>query len=303
VGTRKIARVARRLGIRTPISTNLAMVLGGLRQGVTPLDMAHAYETFATGGKRIWNPKLGAPDRGPIGIHSVRDHDGKVVLSNPKTLRRTQVIPGDVASEVTQILQTVVAYGTGKAAAIPGFAAGKTGTTENYGDAWFVGWNEHMTVAIWVGYPDRLVPMLTEYGGQPVAGGTYPALLWHNFMTQAMGILDQRAAMAEALRNGDDASTVQTPGTDVESAPSGDVAPSGADGTVTDGSTGATPPPADGGTGGDTGGGGTVTPPAGGDTGGGGTVTPPAGGGDTGAPPPATGGGDANGGGAAAPTG
>ncbi len=302
VGTRKIARVARRLGIRTPISTNLAMVLGGLRQGVTPLDMAHAYETFATGGKRIWNPKLGAPDRGPIGIHSVRDHDGEVVLSNPKTLRRTQVIPGDVASEVTQILQTVVAYGTGKAAAIPGFAAGKTGTTENYGDAWFVGWNEHMTVAIWVGYPDRLVPMLTQYGGSPVAGGTYPALLWHNFMTQAMGILDQRAAMAEALRNGDDPSTVETPSTDVESAPSGDVAPSGADGTTTDGGTGATPPPADGGTGGDTGGDGTVTPPAGGDTGGGGTVTPPAGGGDTGAPPPATGG-DANGGGAAAPTG
>ena len=187
VGTRKIARVARRLGIRTPISTNYAMILGGLRDGVTPLDMAHAYETFATGGKRIWNPKLGAPDKGPIGIHMVRDGDGKVVLSNPKTLKRTQAIPPNVASEVSQILQTVVAYGTGKAAAIPGFAAGKTGTTENYGDAWFVGWNEQMTVAIWVGYPDRLVPMLTEYGGEPVAGGTYPALLWHNFMEQATG--------------------------------------------------------------------------------------------------------------------
>jgi penicillin-binding protein 1A len=299
VGTKKIARVARRLGIRTPISTNLAMVLGGLRQGVTPLDMAHAYETFATGGKRIWNPKLGAPDRGPIGIHSVRDSDGKVVLSNPKTLKRTQVISGDVASEVSQILQTVVAYGTGKAAAIPGFAAGKTGTTENYGDAWFVGWNEQMTVAIWVGYPDRLVPMLTQYGGSPVAGGTYPALLWHNFMTQAIGILDQRAALAEALRTGDDPGTVESPSVDVEPAPTGGgSAP--ADGTTTDEGAGTTAPPA----GGDTGGGDTVTPPAGGDTGGGGgTVTPPADGGDTGAPPPATGGGDANGGGAAAPTG
>src|SRR5262249_39380645 len=128
VGTKKIARVARRLGIRTPISTNLAMTLGGLREGVTPLDMAHAYQTFATGGKRVWNPKLGAPDKGPIGIHAVRNADGDVVLSNPKTLKTKQVIPPGVAANVSAILQTVVAYGTGKAAAIPGFAAGKTGT-------------------------------------------------------------------------------------------------------------------------------------------------------------------------------
>jgi penicillin-binding protein 1A len=305
VGTKKIARVARRLGIRTSISTNYAMVLGGLRQGVTPLDMAHAYETFATGGKRIWNPRLGAPDRGPIGIHLVRNGDEKVVLSNPKTLERTQVIPGGVASEVSQILQTVVAYGTGKAAAIPGFAAGKTGTTENYGDAWFVGWNEDMTVAIWVGYPDRLVPMLTEYGGQPVAGGTFPALLWHNFMVQAMAILDQRQAMAEALRNGEDPGSVDVPSSDVEVAPTGAGAATGDGTTTTDGGTDGAPPAAGGGTGD---GGGTVTPPAGGDTGGGGgTVTPPAGGGDAGGsggtvtPPPPPGG--AGGGGAAAPSG
>ncbi|HKG40027.1 MAG TPA: transglycosylase domain-containing protein [Conexibacter sp.] len=299
VGTRKIARVARRLGIRTPISTNLAMTLGGLRDGVTPLDMAHAYEVFATGGKRIWNPKLGAPDKGPIGIHLVRDGDGKVVLSNVRTLKRKQVIPAGVASEVSQILQTVVAYGTGKAAAIPGFAAGKTGTTENYGDAWFVGWNEQMTVAIWVGYPDRLVPMLTEYGGQPVAGGTYPAVLWHNFMEQAMAILEQRAAMAEVLRNGDDPDSVEVPSTDVQAAPTDS-------GTTTDSGTADGTAPATGDTGSDTGtgdtgggGGGTVTPPAGGDTG-----TPaPSAGGDTGTPTPPATGGDANGGGAAAPSG
>jgi penicillin-binding protein 1A len=301
VGTKKIARVARRLGIRTPISTNYAMILGGLRDGVTPLDMAHAYETFATGGKRIWNPKLGAPDRGPIGIHLVRDGDGDVVLSNPKTLKRTQVIPAGVASNVSQILQTVVAYGTGKAAAIPGFAAGKTGTTENYGDAWFVGWNEQMTVAIWVGYPDRLVPMLTQYGGEPVAGGTYPALLWHSFMEQAMAILDQRAAMAEALRAGDDPESVEVPTTTVEPAPTGG-------GTTTEGGTtddggdaggGEPTDDADDGGTGDAGGGGrTVTPPVD-DTD---TPTPPAGGG-TGTPTPPAGGGGASGGGAAAPSG
>ncbi len=305
VGTHKIARVARRLGIRTPISTNYAMILGGLRDGVTPLDMAHAYETFATGGKRIWNPKLGAPDRGPIGIDAVRDGSGHMLLSNPRTLVRTQEIPGGVANEVTQILTTVVAYGTGKAAQISGFAAGKTGTTENYGDAWFVGWNHDLTVAIWVGYPDRLVPMLTQYDGGPVAGGTFPAVLWHDFMTQAMAIFDQRRAMAEALRNGQDPGTVTTPSTSLDTG-------SGAGGgsTTTGPTTGTTTPAGGGtgtgGTGGGTGGGGggTATPPAGG--GNTGTPTPPAGGGggNTGTPtPPAGGGGGANGGGAAAPSG
>ncbi len=298
VGTRKIARVARRLGIRTPISTNYAMILGGLRDGVTPLDMAHAYETFATGGKRIWNPDLGAPDKGPIGIHMVRDADDEVLFSNPKTLRRAQVIPPSVATQVSQILQTVVAYGTGKAAAIPGFAAGKTGTTENYGDAWFVGWNERMTVAIWVGYPDRLEPMLTQYGGEPVAGGTYPALLWHNFMEQAMAILDERAAMAQALRDGEDASAVETTIPDVQTAPTDD-------GTTTDAGTtdgaadGDEAPMVDdqGGGPGDTGdGGGTAIPPPGDDTGA--PAQPGGDGDDTGAPTP-----PASGGGAAAPSG
>ena len=314
VGTKKIARLARKLGVRTPISTNYAMILGGLRNGVTPLDMAHAYETFATGGKRLWNPKLGAPDKGPIGIHLVRDGDGKVLLSNPKTLKRKQVIPESVASEVRQILETVVAYGTGKQAAIPGVVAGKTGTTENYGDAWFVGWNDQLTVAIWVGYPDRLVPMLTQFGGSPVAGGTYPAMLWHNFMEQAIAIFAQRAATAEALRNGQDPSSVDMPGGSVDSAPTGgDTSgtgdtgvPAGGTGGGTGGETGGGTTGGTGGTGGDTGGGGTGTPPAGGDTG---APAPPAGGGGggggggTGTPAPPAGGGDANGGGAAAPSG
>jgi len=296
VGTRKIARVAHRLGIRTALSTNYAMVLGGLRDGVTPLDMAHAYETFATGGKRIWNPKLGASDKGPIGIHLVRDAEGNVLLSNPKTLKRTQAIPAGVASQVSQILQTVVAYGTGKAAAIPGFAAGKTGTTSNYGDAWFVGWNERMTVAVWVGYPDRLVPMLTQYGGEPVAGGTYPALLWHNFMVQATAIFEQRAALAEALRSGQDASTVTTTTPGVEAGPTGGGTTTGTDTTTTDSQAPTTGDDVGADPGGNGGGG------AGGTTGEGETVTPLAGGDGTGTPPSNPAPGSASGGGAAAPT-
>ena len=76
-------------------------------------------------------------------------------------------------------------------AQIPGtFVAGKTGTTENYGDAWFVGWTKELTVAVWVGYPDELRPMETEFNGEPVAGGTYPAAIWKSFMDKARGYED-----------------------------------------------------------------------------------------------------------------
>ena len=79
VGTKKVAKLAERMGIRTPVSSNLAMTLGGLRQGVTPLDMAHAYETFAAGGKRITGT-LGTSDDGPVGIHEItkrNDDEGR----------------------------------------------------------------------------------------------------------------------------------------------------------------------------------------------------------------------------------
>jgi penicillin-binding protein 1A len=85
-----------------------------------------------------------------------------------------------------------VSGGTGKSAAIGEFAAGKTGTTENYGDAWFVGFNKELTVAVWVGYASKLKQMKTEYGGSPVAGGTYPAEIWREFMTDWIRIRDER---------------------------------------------------------------------------------------------------------------
>ncbi|MEA2391818.1 MAG: penicillin-binding protein, partial [Solirubrobacteraceae bacterium] len=192
VGTRRIARLAQRMGIRTPVSHNFAMILGGLKEGVTPLDLAHAYETFSTGGKLVTDPALGAAPRGPVGIHEVRDSKGKVIASNEAQVQRERVLPPGVAGQVSTILQTVVQSGTGTAAAIPGFAAGKTGTTENYGDAWFVGWSDRLTVAVWVGYPQKLTPMKTDFRGGPVEGGTFPALIWHDFMTAAQGIFTAR---------------------------------------------------------------------------------------------------------------
>jgi penicillin-binding protein 1A len=193
VGTKKVARLAERMGIRTSVSSNLAMTLGGLREGVTPLDMAHAYETFAAGGKRI-SGTLGTSKDGPVGIHLItkRSDPNDVVKRNkPKTKR---VLSAKLAAIETELLTGPVKHGTAVRAQYGGFAAGKTGTTENSGDAWFVGFTPRWTIAVWVGYPTTLKPMLTEFRGSPVTGGTFPAMIWHDFVVAANKIIDDRNA-------------------------------------------------------------------------------------------------------------
>ncbi|MBA2630265.1 MAG: transglycosylase domain-containing protein, partial [Thermoleophilaceae bacterium] len=170
-GTRRIARLARRMGIRTSISTNPAMTLGGLREGVTPLEMAYAYSTIANKGVRK-SGTFSPTQKGPVGIEWVRGPRG---LDRDNEPREQRVFPDAVGETAHELMAGVITGGTGRAAQIGEFAAGKTGTTENYGDAWFVGFNREYTVAVWVGYPDRLKYMKTEYVGGPVAGGTYPA--------------------------------------------------------------------------------------------------------------------------------
>ncbi len=106
-----------------------------------------------------------------------------------------QVVNGNNAAIVNSILQGVVTEGTGERAALDDRpVAGKTGTTENYGDAWFVGYTPQLAVAVWVGYPDRLKPMETEYNGDPVAGGTFPALIWKTFAKNALDHLEEPPA-------------------------------------------------------------------------------------------------------------
>ena len=189
VGTKPVARVARQMGVRTPLSTNPAMVLGGLRQGVTPLEIADAYLTLAHGGDRV-SGSLAAYKRGPVAFTRV---DGSGIHDKSKT-HTNRVIPEPIARQAVQILQTVISSGTGKQAAIGEFAAGKTGTTENYQDAWFVGFSDTLTVAVWMGYADSARPMVTEYHGGPVAGGTYPAEVWRNFMLSVKQIQATRGA-------------------------------------------------------------------------------------------------------------
>ncbi len=188
-GTKRIAALAQRMGIRTKVSDNPAMTLGGLKDGLTPLELAYAYSTIANKGRRVTGSLAASPD-GPVAIDSVKGGGRDDV--NKTTSQR--VFPDKVGEVAQQLLAGVVASGTGKAAQIPEFAAGKTGTTENYGDAWFVGFNRDITVAVWVGYPDKLTPMKTEYHGGPVAGGTFPAEIWHDFMISFLSVRDRRGA-------------------------------------------------------------------------------------------------------------
>ena len=114
---------------------------------------------------------------------------------------RERVFPAKVGQVAKDMLGLVVSSGTGKAAQVGDeFIWGKTGTTENYGDAWFVGGNADMTVAIWVGYADKLQPMEYEHAGGPVAGGTYPAEIFHDFMSSWLEMREQRRLERAARR-------------------------------------------------------------------------------------------------------
>jgi penicillin-binding protein 1A len=183
VGPSNVVRTAHQMGITSPLHSVFSIGLG--TQAVNPLEMARAYATFANGGERIDGKVFG--DR-PRAITKIENASGDVVYANAPVHKR--VMSGDDAHLLTQLLEGVVTSGTGRAAALPDRAvAGKTGTTENYGDAWFVGYTPQLVTAVWVGYPKGLRPMLTEYHGGPVAGGTFPAQIWKTFMQSALGTI------------------------------------------------------------------------------------------------------------------
>jgi penicillin-binding protein 1A len=276
VGTERIAAMAHAAGIQTPISKNCSMIIGGLTTGVSPLEMAHAYETFAEGGRRVSSSVLGSPGEGPVGIASIDcpivKCRGKSKLVATPDYRR--VMPAEVADEVHELLSGVVQDGTGRAAAIPGVdVVGKTGTTNDEGDAWFVGWTPQITTAVWVGFPNKLVPMLTQYNGGPVTGGTFPAEIWKAFMESALQIESlESAPHAGSAHTTTDEPPTETAPSSAETDTGGSTATGGGQ-TGTSGQTATTPAtstspgPVDGEGGTNTSGGGATTP-------GGGATTP-----------------------------
>jgi penicillin-binding protein 1A len=182
VGPKKVARMARRLGVTRPLDDYYAIGLGV--EAVSPLEMARAFATVAAGGRRVDGSVLGNQPRAIL-----RVEDDRIVDSNDAVPK--QVMDANDAAITTSILEKVVEEGTGERARLGRPAAGKTGTTENYGDAWFVGYTPQLAVAVWVGYPNKLRPMLTEFEGEPVAGGTYPALIWKAFTRRALEALGE----------------------------------------------------------------------------------------------------------------
>jgi penicillin-binding protein 1A len=177
IGPQHLVDMATQLGINpTEVAPNASLVLGTAQ--VSVLEMAAAYNTFADGGTYI-SPRI---------ITKVTTADGTVLPWADPAPR--QVLTKAQADVVTYCLQQVVLRGTGTAAGIPRQAiAGKTGTTTNYTDAWFIGYTPHLTAAVWIGYPSGSRPMVNGLvrGIQPgVAGGSIPAQIFSRFMSHAV---------------------------------------------------------------------------------------------------------------------
>jgi len=173
VGAEKVADTAATLGIETTITAVPAIALGGLKEGVTPLEMASAYGTLANGGMHF----------AAHAILEVRDAEGEVIRSERS--KGVRAIPANVAYLVTDMLKGVISKGTGTAARIGRPAAGKTGTTQQYRDAWFVGYTPDLVASVWVGHVESQTEMLSVHG-RKVTGGSFPAEIWATFMKTAL---------------------------------------------------------------------------------------------------------------------
>ncbi|MGC1165577.1 MAG: transglycosylase domain-containing protein [Solirubrobacterales bacterium] len=169
VGPRSVAQTAKSMGITTPLDGIPAEGIGGLRLGVTPLELTNAYATLAAGGVH----------HDPVSVEKVTFPSGKI--DRPQKSEPTRVLPEPVAYEVTKLLHDNITEGTGTAA-YTGCAgqAGKTGTTDEYTDAWFAGYQPNLATAVWVGYPESNDISMTSVHGTTVFGGTFPAEIWHS---------------------------------------------------------------------------------------------------------------------------
>jgi penicillin-binding protein 1A len=174
VGPAAVAATAHSMGITSPLDGIPAEGIGGLRIGVSPLEMADAYATLASGGVH----------RDPVAISRVVFPSGQV--ERPERPHPRRVLSRPVAWEVTRLLHDNITEGTGTAA-YTGCAgqAGKTGTTDEYTDAWFAGYQPNLATVVWVGYPESNDVSMSSVHGIIVFGGTFPAEIWHSLYSGA----------------------------------------------------------------------------------------------------------------------
>ena len=175
VGPSAVEQVAEKAGINRDelMPAQCAMALGGLKEGVSPLEQATGFATIAAKG-------LAAQ---PYAITRIKDRTGKVIYEHK--VKTTQAFRDKEAGVLTAAMKNVVESGTGTAAQIGRPLAGKTGTTENYGNAWFVGFTPQLSSAVWVGRPEGDIPMRNIHGVD-VTGGTYPARIFSRYMRAAL---------------------------------------------------------------------------------------------------------------------
>ena len=225
--TDSIAHTIHEMGYSEPISTNPAMVLGGLKEGVTPLGWTYAYSTIANDGERVSGTLAPQPGDSPIGYTEVTDSDGHPIKGGTNQTLHKQVVSPGIDSEAKHILETVVTSGTGTHANI-GVSGewGKTGTTTNNADAWFCGAITEVTACVWVGYENTTTPMTTLYNGGPVMGGTYPALIWAKVIGAWQQIKSERSALTKSHQHHPSSGSTYLP-----SVPSGEAAPAPAEAT------------------------------------------------------------------------
>ena len=170
VGMTKVIKLAKEMGISTLTDQdyNLSTALGGLTHGVTPLEMVQAYGVLANGGIKVQ----------PTAILKIVDRNGQVVEEN--SIQEKRVVDEKDAAIITNMLESVINGGTGGNAAIGRPAAGKTGTTDDSKDAWFVGYTPDLVAAVWIG---------DDYGSETlrgITGGDTPAIMWGQFMANAL---------------------------------------------------------------------------------------------------------------------
>ncbi|HYX44036.1 MAG TPA: penicillin-binding transpeptidase domain-containing protein, partial [Acidimicrobiales bacterium] len=173
IGPEAVADMARKLGVKkSELKPVVSLPLG--TASVSVLEMADAYLTFANEGVQT-QPRV---------IKKISVGGSVIVDDKPK---RTRVLERDQANIVNFVLRQVVERGSGVRARLPtGPAYGKTGTTEDYGDAWFIGYNRKLTTAVWMGYPaGQSEPLVNVHGWGKVNGGSLPAEIWRRFMSRA----------------------------------------------------------------------------------------------------------------------
>jgi penicillin-binding protein 1A len=193
-GVRNVMAMAHNLGITEPLGSQYfrqacAITLGSV--GFTPLELTDVYATFAAGGVH----------HAPEAFESVRGANGKVIDSLSTKGRR--VLSPNVAAQLTYALQGVVQHGTGTAAGLGARpVAGKTGTAENFQDAWFCGYVPQLATCVWVGYPKGEISLYNVEGVGEVAGGTLPAEIWHDYMGPAVGPLPVKSFPTPDLNGG-----------------------------------------------------------------------------------------------------